>query len=186
MKTKSTGFVAAASALMLLGTGVAQAAGVFCVSITAQKQGELVGQSRIRGCEKKIDGLTFAYSVISPRDAATGLAVGRRQHKAIKIKKEWSSVSPQLFQALASNETLTSVVFDFFAVDAVGQLVLDHSIKLTNAVLSSIEHTSDSLVPAGQLNLPPMEILEFVFQSIELVDYKARISATDSWVPPQT
>ncbi len=186
MKTKLSNLALAIGLLMLLGTSAAQAAGVLCASITAQKQGALFGQRKMPGCDKKIDGLTFSDSVLSPREAATGQAMGRRQHTAIKIKEEWSTVSPQLFQALASYETLTSVVFDFFAVDAVGQLVIDHSIKLTNAALSSIEHTSDSLVPPGQLNLPPMEIVEFVFQSIELVDHKARISAMDSWVPPQT
>ena len=78
MKKKSSILALTACTLMLLGTSAAQAAGAFCISITAQKQGALFGQSKMPGCDKNIDGLTFSYSVLSPRDAATGLAVGKR------------------------------------------------------------------------------------------------------------
>ena len=39
-------------------------------------------------------------------------------------------------------------MIDFFAPDptGTGQMVLDHTIKLTNAFVASIEHNSDSLV----------------------------------------
>jgi hypothetical protein len=36
------------------------------------------------------------YQVTSPRDAASGLATGKRQHKPITIIKEWDAATPQL------------------------------------------------------------------------------------------
>lgn len=42
-------------------------------------------------------GVTAVTSeVVAPRDAATGQASGKRQHKPIKIVKEWDAASPQL------------------------------------------------------------------------------------------
>ena len=39
------------------------------------------------------------YSVMSPRDAASGQASGKRMHKPVTFVKEWSATTPQLAQA---------------------------------------------------------------------------------------
>jgi hypothetical protein len=40
--------------------------------------------------------LSNASYVVSPRDAASGMATGKRQHKPITVVKEWGAASPQL------------------------------------------------------------------------------------------
>jgi hypothetical protein len=40
--------------------------------------------------------LTNASYIVSPRDAASGMATGRRQYAPVKIVKEWGAASPQL------------------------------------------------------------------------------------------
>ena len=40
--------------------------------------------------------VTDASYVISPRDSASGMATGKRQHAPVKITKEWGAASPQL------------------------------------------------------------------------------------------
>ena len=40
--------------------------------------------------------LTSASYVIAPRDSATGMATGKRQHAPVTIVKEWGAASPQL------------------------------------------------------------------------------------------
>ena len=42
------------------------------------------------------------YQVISPRDAASGQASGKRMHKPFTIVKEWGAASPQLMAMKAS------------------------------------------------------------------------------------
>jgi len=39
---------------------------------------------------------TAQYQVISPRDAASGQATGKRMHKPFTIVKEWGAATPQL------------------------------------------------------------------------------------------
>jgi type VI secretion system secreted protein Hcp len=169
-------------AASLLYAASVQAAPVICVTIVAQKQNVLGAATKRPGaCGSKIEATSFSYGVISPRDAATGMATGRRQHKPVRIKKEWSSASPQLFQALVSNELLTSVTLDFVLPDpATGQMLLDHSIKLTNAFITSIEHASDTYQSNEQPSrLNATETVELTFQKIELIDSKGQTSATD-------
>jgi type VI secretion system secreted protein Hcp len=165
---------------VICGTSVVQAAPEFYVSIVGSIQGPFKGEINKQGFDGKIAGLNFDYAVVSPRDAATGQALGKRMHKPIRIKKAWGAASTQLFNAVTKNEALTSVVIDFFAIDPKGQNVLDHTIKLTNAFVSSIEHSSDSLgVPPPQ-SLPAMETIEFTFQQIELIDHRSKTIAMDS------
>jgi len=54
---------------------------------------------------------------VSPRDPASGLPTGKRQHKPISFLKEWGAATPQLFQALVTNENLKTVKFEFLQVD---------------------------------------------------------------------
>ena len=167
---------------VLFGTSVAQAAPEFFVSITGAIQGPFNGEVLRKGFESKIAGLTFDYSVVSPRDPASGMAMGKRSHKPIKIKKAWGAASTQLFNALTKNEALTAVVIDFFSIDSNGVMALDHTIKLTNAFISSIAHNSETL--GALATVPPTETVEFVFQQIELINHKAKTAAMDNSSAP--
>lgn len=167
---------------VLLATSVAQAAPEFYVSITGAKQGPFNGEVVRKGFEGKIAGIIFDYSVVSPRDASSGMATGKRMHKPIRIKKVWGASSTQLFTALTTNESLTAVVIDFFSVDPNGMQVLDHTIKLTNAFVASIAHNSETLGAAA--SLPPTETVEFVFQQIELINHRSKSAAMDSMLAP--
>ena len=40
--------------------------------------------------------VTEASYVVTPRDAASGMATGKRQHAPVRITKEWNAASPQL------------------------------------------------------------------------------------------
>lgn len=84
--------------------------------------------------------LTFSYGVEAPRDIATGQASGKRQHQPIVITKEWGASSPQLYQALVSNEVLTSVVIQLVGLDGNKPKKKSRSIHLSNAVISHLKH----------------------------------------------
>lgn len=182
MKMKTFGLTIGLCACMLFGAAAAQAAQEFYVSITGVKQGPFKGEIVRKGFDGKIAGLSFDYEVVSPRDAASGMATGKRQHKPVRIKKVWGASSTQLFTALTTNESLTSVVIDFFSTDQTGMVVLDHTIKLTNAFVASIEHSSDTLGTSA--SVPPTETVAFVFQQIELINHRAKMAAMDSMSVP--
>jgi type VI secretion system secreted protein Hcp len=132
------------------------------------------------------------YEVSSSRDVATGQASGRRQHKPVVIAKEWGVASPQLFQALVTNELLTEVLVDFVGTDPrSGQDVLTHRIRLTNAIVTNILHKTEEPVGAsgtakhGAVGSPPhLEEVSFTFQRIELEDLIGKtVAADDSRAP---
>ena len=59
----------------------------FYVAIEGTKQGKFKGDNRSKAHKDQITGLAFDYEVISPRDLASGLPTGKRQHKPVTITK---------------------------------------------------------------------------------------------------
>jgi len=58
-----------------------------------------------------IDILSVSHSVV-PRDAASGHATGKRQHKPLTITKPIDKASPILAEALASGKALSNVTIE--------------------------------------------------------------------------
>lgn len=155
----------------------------FYVAIEGTKQGAFTNESTRLNRAPRLVGLNFDYLIKTPRDAATGLVTGRRQHGPVMMTKEWGAASPQLFQALVSNETLKSVVFEFYQTNAQGTEELATVVKLTNAVVSEIHQYSP--VTAGSHTGTPgrrqLEDVSFTFGTIEIQHVPGKTIATDTW-----
>ncbi|HSP61915.1 MAG TPA: type VI secretion system tube protein TssD [Pyrinomonadaceae bacterium] len=147
----------------------------FFITIEGTKQGKFKGEGRGPMNSDKIAGLKFFYEVSAPRDPATGLPTGRRQHRPVVITKEWGAATPQLFEALTNNEVLKSVVFEFFRPTQMGQEQVYQVIKLTNASISNIKQYTDTESTAE------LEDVAFSFQQIEIQNVPGRTAAIDNW-----
>ncbi|HLS99126.1 MAG: type VI secretion system tube protein Hcp [Porticoccaceae bacterium] len=66
------------------------------------------GESRDKDHKGWIDLLSVS-AVVSPRDAASGLPTGKRQHKPVTVTKPIDKASPVLAKALAEGKHLTNV-----------------------------------------------------------------------------
>jgi type VI secretion system secreted protein Hcp len=165
------------------------AASSFDVTIEGTKQGRFKGE---RGKGDKIAGLAFHYDVKSPRDAATGMASGKRQQGAITFTKAIDSSSPQIYQALIGNEVLKSVLFEFRGTNANGEEMVFYQITLTNASISEVEQyvgmsglvTSADAKHSGASDSSPLEDVSLTFQKIEVVSQVGKTMAADDWRRP--
>jgi len=154
----------------------------FYITIEGQKQGKFKGDSQRKGQANKISGIRFLSELISPRDAATGQASGKRIHKPISFTKEWGASSPQLFQACATNENLKSVLFEFIRADATGQEAVHFKVTLTNAGIASIKSYVDLTDNTGDaFDAHELEDVELTFQKIELEDVVGKTMTVDDW-----
>ncbi|MHB8575323.1 MAG: type VI secretion system tube protein TssD [Dehalococcoidia bacterium] len=162
----------------------------FFVTITGARQGKFKGDNSTSktGGELKINGFGFHYEVNSPRDAVSGQASGKRQHQPVIFTKEWGASTPQLMQALVTNEDLTNVTFSFMSLNnAHGQATVDFTIKLQNASVASIEQYVDYFSaghPTSE-DLRRLEDISFTFQKIEWTFTDGGITASDDWSTPR-
>jgi type VI secretion system secreted protein Hcp len=183
MKLKRVVVLAALAAACLapLTTAWAQQRVSFYVTIEGTKQGKFKGES-VRGPQNqdKLEGLRFFYQVTSPRDVATGQASGKRQHSDMIFTKEWGAASPQIYQAMVTNEVLKSVVFEFVKPNQRGQEIVFQTIKLTNAAVSSVKQYIEFSTPGEPPDPRALEDVGFTFQKIEITNNEGRTSAEDT------
>jgi len=148
----------------------------FYVTIAGTRQGAFKPDTVVAGAPKLI-GLSCTVQLSSPRDAATGQASGKRQWKPLTVTKEWGPSSPQIFQALATNEVLKTVLVEFIRPDPRGPDSTYATITLTNGAVADVRQYTDAGPPYRQL-----EEIAFTFQKIEIRDVAGNTSFDDDWV----
>ncbi len=155
------------------------------VKIVGQKQGFIHGGATKKGVEDLIEVNTFEHSIVSPRDAASGLPTGKRQHSPIVIVKEIDKSTPLIYQALVTNENLPTVEFKFWKLDDTGKETQYFTIKLTNANIASVEQLNQNSDTRPDLNnFAEYEQVAFTYQKIEWTWVDGGITAMDDWETP--
>jgi len=159
----------------------------FSVTIKGQKQGAFKGEGTSNATRNAIEGLGFAYDLKSPRDVSTGQPTGKRQHSPIRIVKGWGAATPQIFQALVTNEVLTTVKLEFRKTNANGEEAVYYTITLADASVSEIRQFSregtDSFSTGNRAPAEPHELEEvsFTFQKITVENNAAKTMAEDDF-----
>jgi type VI secretion system Hcp family effector len=137
------------------------------VTITGAKQGNI----------GKMEVSKFQFQPNSLRDPATGLPTGKTSIAPIICSKQWDAASVHLLDALDTNETLSTVLFEFIGADARSGLESAvYSVKLTNATIASIHQNVDTTVVGA-----PLEEVTFTYKKIDFTDVKSNQTATDDW-----
>jgi len=127
------------------------------VTVTGQKQGAF--------SKDPIPVTAVSHEIVSPRDPASGLPTGKRQHKPITITKEVDSTSPLFLNALVENENLSSVVITLTTADKTVE-----TITLTNASVAQFDQHGGN------------ETLQFTYQKIQW--QVGNVIAQDDWEAP--
>jgi type VI secretion system secreted protein Hcp len=132
------------------------------IAITGQKQGQFQGPNG-----PTIPIVAIGHEIVSPRDAASGLPTGKRQHKPLTITKEIDKATPLLMNALVTNENLTQVLIGMLRS---GNQVM--TVTLTNASV------------AGRVQKGDFETISFTYQKITWTWVDGGITAQDDWEAP--
>lgn len=157
------------------------------LQLTGQKQGDIKGSVTQKGREGKIMVIAVNHDIVSPRDAATVLPTGKRQHKPFVITKELDKSTPLLFNALVNNENITSWELQFFTPHiqagsgAAGMEVNHYTVRLTNANISDIKSIMLNNKNPDLMKFTEYEEVAFTYQKIEWTWVNGNIVASDSW-----
>jgi type VI secretion system secreted protein Hcp len=159
------------------------------VSVKAQKQGQFKSESdKARRNDKWIPVLSFSASGESPRDMASGQASGKRQWKPVCLVKQSGASTPQFFQAMATNENLPEVNFEFSRTNPNGEEYVYQTVKLTDASVTKIHtHTANtaedgtSSKHTATADTMQLEEICFSFRKIEISNADGKTSFMDSW-----
>lgn len=159
--------------------------------VKGKKQGAFKGEGiQTNRMKEWFPVLEFSMGIKSPRDAATGQPSGKRQFDPVGLVKEWGAASPQGLNAVATNEILPTVNFEFTQTDQNGAEVVYQTVTLTNATISKIlrytgseggTEGSSSSKHTSAVDTMELERWEFTFQKIEVADNNGKTSFMDDW-----
>lgn len=162
------------------------------LTLKGQKQGNINGGVTQKGRENSIAVQYLQQKIVSPRDAASGLPTGKRQHEPLVFRKAFDKSTPKLLSAMVTNETLTNAQFKFFSVGVNGAESQYFTIELQNASLASsnLYHpdSMDTTAPAASTNGsgggPELEEYTLTYQKIIWTYVTGGITAEDDWSSP--
>lgn len=152
--------------------------------LKARTQGDIKGPVVQKGREGWMEIFSCEHEVISPRDSASGLAVGKRVHKPLIVTKENDRSTPQLYQCLVTNEQITIVEIRFFTSKPTGIETNYFTITLTDATVSAMKFQKrPTFLPENQ-RLPELLEISFTYRRIEWNDKLDGITSGDNWMAP--
>lgn len=156
------------------------------LKLKGQKQGNIKGGVTLKGRENTIEVIACNHEVVSPRDAASGLATGKRRHLPLIITKELDRSTPLLMQALISSEVITSFELQFYTSQNTGSIGRTsaeknhYTIRLTNAVVSDIKMTMPNNKNPDLVKYKEFEEISFVYEKIEWIWTDGGITTADT------
>ncbi|AQT68219.1 Secreted protein hcp [Anaerohalosphaera lusitana] len=157
---------------LLLCTSTSFAALNAYLRATGETQGNIAGSVTEPGLEGSIAVIGSIHEVVSPRDAASGLPTGKRQHKPFKITKTVDKASPLLANSLTSGEHFTQFELQYWQPAPDGTQILAYTIRLHNAQVCGIkQQISDTFT----------EQVSLTYDSIEWIWEPEAIAAQDDW-----
>ncbi len=150
------------------------------LAVTGAKQGAFKGDdfNNAKNATGLINVVAYSAELTSPRDPATGQATGKRIWKPVVVTHLLGGSSPQFMAAAATNETLKTVVINFYHSDNRGREVNYYRVTLTNANLTDVRQYSSG----GDV----LEDDSFAFQKIEHQDFIAKTAFIDDFVTANT
>lgn len=155
------------------------------LKLKGQTQGDIKGSVTQKGREDSIMVIAYSHEVVSPRDAASGLPTGKRQHKPLVITKEIDKATPLLFNALVNNENIPEWKLEFWTPSATGKEKQHYTIQLVNASIGGIRSEMLNNKYPENMQHKEREHVEFCYQKIIWTWVDGGITAEDDWEAPQ-
>jgi type VI secretion system secreted protein Hcp len=134
------------------------------------------------GRENSIECVFYRQSVVTAREAGSGMATGRRQYEPLVIRKRIDKSSPVLFKALVENQKIDAE-FKFFRPNPSGDGTTEqfYSVEIKDGRIASMsQYVNDVIVPATATD-PALEEVTFVFHTIAWHYTQGGVTHEDSW-----
>jgi len=165
------------------------------VKATGAKQSAFKHQNQIKSRTGTSVVTQLRYEIEAPRDAHTGLATGKREHKPVIFEGPLDSSVINWKTAIVNNETLTTVTFNFYqtvtagltqgtAAGSGGEAKAFYTIELKNAVVSKIEFVSPYSRSADP-EIKNKEIhyrVHLTFMEITATWVEGGVTVNDNWL----
>jgi type VI secretion system secreted protein Hcp len=154
--------------------------------VEAETQGKVEGSCDQAGREGCIEIYGWSDEVNSPRDAASGLPTGKRQHKPIVITKPLDKSSPLLMNVLVNNENIKGLKLECWRPSSTGDEQKFFTIELINANIAGIRQEQLNNKYPENMQHEVREHVSLTYQKIIWTWEDGGITAEDDWKAPRS
>lgn len=154
------------------------------LTLTGETQGKVSGSVTQAGREETMEVYGWAHEVVSPRDAASGLPTGKRQHKPIVVTKPIDKATPLLMNLLTNNENISEWRLDCWKPSRSGKELQYYSMELVNASVAGIRTEQLNNKYPENMKHEVREHVSFCYQKIIWTFQDGGITAEDDWEMP--
>ena len=117
-----------------------------------------------------IEVIAYRHTIVAPRDAASGLPTGKRQHLPFTVTKPVDKATPMILQALVNNDSI-AVRLEFVRPDpnipTGGAEEHYYTIELIDAHIAGIRQEMLNNKYPENIPLPVMEHITFTYQNLK-------------------
>lgn len=151
----------------------------YYLTVMGSKQGAFEGEGGKKAKAKGVPLLGYSLGASVPHSSGSGQATGKREYEPLSVAKLVGPASTQFFQALVTNENLTSVELTIYKTGKQGKETAYFRVSLANAQISEFNHEPgmDFSGDPGETN--EVETISFVFEKITLSNLATGMSVED-------
>jgi len=154
------------------------------LTLKGETQSDIKGSCTQAGREDSMEIYGWSHEVISPRDAASGLPTGKRQHKPITITKAVDKASPLLTNVLVNNENITEWHLKCWRPSKTGSEEQFYTIDLVNGNISGARTEQLNNKYPENMTHEIREHISFTYQKITWTWVDGGVTAEDDWETP--
>lgn len=121
------------------------------------------------------------HEVVSPRDAASGLPTGKRQHKPFRVVLLHSDGIVQLIKAMVDNTSITKATISLWKADSSGLEQKYFQYELQNVRVTSVRPWQPNKADRAAADYPQMVEIAFTYQKIVWSNGDGSVTAEDTW-----
>jgi type VI secretion system secreted protein Hcp len=154
------------------------------LTLTGETAGKVEGSVTQAGREGTMEIYGWQHEVVSPRDAASGLPTGKRQHKPFVVTKPIDKATPLLANILTNNENITEWRLDCWKPSRSGKEYQYYTVELVNASIAGIRPEQLNNKYPDNMKHEVREHVSFCYQKIMWTWQDGGISAEDDWETP--
>lgn len=156
------------------------------MKLTGETQGEIKGSCDQAGREDSLEIIGWNHEVVSPRDAASGLPTGKRQHKPFTVTHQLDKASPLLMSLLTQNENVTAWELRLWRPSSAGVEEQYFTVELANANVAGIRMEMLNNKYPENMAHDTREAISFTYQKITWTWEDGGITADDDWKAPRS
>ncbi len=170
------------TAIVLLAVFCAASSGALnaYLYLEGEQTGKIEGSVTQKGREGSIMVIAFDHLITSPRDAASGMPTGKRQHMPIRITKEIDKSTPLLLRAFTDNDRLHGEI-RFWQPTPSGLEEQYYTIRFAGAYITTIHQEMLNNKYPENMQHKEREEISIAYTTIEKVFNDGGISAEARW-----